>query len=243
MNIAPSKGGFAARLTTAPVDIRAAQRLRHQAFRGGEGLDCDPYDEACVHLLVEDRADGRLLACARVKVIETQTDLQACYSAQRYNLANLADFGAPLLELGRFCALPHPKSTDILRTAWGHLTQTVDAKGIGLIFGCASFVGNNPELHAPVLQYLRSHSQGPAQLRILPKSTHATPLPLGPDAPREALGAMPPLLRSYLAMGGWVSDHAVRDYDLDTLHVFTALEVAKIPAARARALRAIAAAG
>jgi hypothetical protein len=40
-------------------------------------------------------------------------------------------------------------------------------------------------------------------------------------------------------LGGWVSDHAVIDPDLDTLHVFTAVEVARIPPARARALRAL----
>ena len=42
-------------------------------------------------------------------------------------------------------------------------------------------------------------------------------------------------------MGGWVSDHAVIDARLNTLHVFTGLEIAAIPPARARALRAIAA--
>jgi putative hemolysin len=51
---------------------------------------------------------------------------------------------------------------------------------------------------------------------------------------------MPPLLRSYLAMGGWVSDHAVLDKALNTLHVFTGLEVSTIPPARARRLRALA---
>ena len=50
---------------------------------------------------------------------------------------------------------------------------------------------------------------------------------------------MPPLLRSYLRMGGWVGDHAVVDGDLDTLHVFTGLEVGAIPAARVRRLRSL----
>jgi putative hemolysin len=59
--------------------------------------------------------------------------------------------------------------------------------------------------------------------------------------PRAAMQSLPPLLRTYLAMGGWVSDHAVIDRKLDTLHVFTAVEIAKIPPARARALRAISA--
>ena len=59
----------------------------------------------------------------------------------------------------------------------------------------------------------------------------------------RALETLPPLLRTYLAMGGWVSDHAVVDRDMGTLHVFTGLEISAIPAARARALRQIAGQG
>ena len=40
---------------------------------------------------------------------------------------------------------------------------------------------------------------------------------------------MPPLLRGYLSLGGWVSDHAVIDEDLDTLHVFTGVEIRNVP--------------
>ena len=43
-----------------------------------------------------------------------------------------------------------------------------------------------------------------------------------------------------LAMGGWVSDHAVIDRQMNTLHVFTGLEISAIPAARKRLLRAVA---
>ena len=51
------------------------------------------------------------------------------------------------------------------------------------------------------------------------------------------MATLPPLLRSYLMLGGWVSDHAVIDQDLNTLHVFTGLEIAAVPPARARLLR------
>ena len=36
---------------------------------------------------------------------------------------------------------------------------------------------------------------------------------------------LPPLLKFYLRLGGKVSDHAVIDKDLDTLHVFTYLDL------------------
>jgi hypothetical protein len=50
---------------------------------------------------------------------------------------------------------------------------------------------------------------------------------------------MPPLLRTYLMMGGWVSDHAVIDKKMNTLHVFTGLEVSIIPEGRKQLLRAV----
>jgi len=52
-----------------------------------------------------------------------------------------------------------------------------------------------------------------------------------------ALRHMPPLLRSYLVMGGWVSDHAVIDNELNTLHVFTGIEIKRVPPERARLMR------
>ena len=50
---------------------------------------------------------------------------------------------------------------------------------------------------------------------------------------------MPPLLRSYLLMGGRVSDHAVVDHAMNTLHVFTGLEISAIPESRKKLLRAL----
>ena len=48
---------------------------------------------------------------------------------------------------------------------------------------------------------------------------------------------LPPLLKTYLMMGGWVIDHVVVDHYMGTLHVFTGVEIGKIPAARNGALK------
>jgi putative hemolysin len=56
----------------------------------------------------------------------------------------------------------------------------------------------------------------------------------------KGLQQMPPLLRSYLMMGGWVSEEAVIDRKMGTHHVFTGLQIAAIPGGRSRLLRALA---
>ena len=62
---------------------------------------------------------------------------------------------------------------------------------------------------------------------------------MGENDRSTAMRAMPPLLRTYLLMGGRVSDHAVVDREMETLHVFTGLEIGAIPEARKRLLRAL----
>jgi len=71
----------------------------------------------------------------------------------------------------------------------------------------------------------------------LPRAKADEVVPLVDLGLKGGAAELPPLLRSYLAMGGKVGDQAVIDRALQTIHVFTALDVAAIPPARARALR------
>lgn len=238
------RGRLEARLAGGPAEVAAAQRLRHLAFVGArgrgpaEGQDSDAFDVLSHHLLVLE--DDTPVACCRLRLHRGPEVLHS-YAGGFYGLQGLAGFPAPMLELGRFCLHPERHDPDILRLAWAAMTGIVDSEGAGLLFGCSSFPGADPALHAGALALLRGHV-GPEAWRPARQSPGALALDgAGPFDRAKALAALPPLLRSYLAMGGWVSDHAVSDPQMDTLHVFTAVEVAKIPPARARALRSIAA--
>ncbi|NEY89127.1 GNAT family N-acetyltransferase [Tabrizicola oligotrophica] len=237
------KGQLVARLAEGPADIARAQELRHLCFLAARGLcrpggrDADRFDAACRHVLIEGPG-GQLLGCFRLQFLPAAR-ITDSYSAQFYDLAPLTRFHGPVMELGRFCLHPAAQGPDLLRLAWAAITRLVDAERVGLMFGCTSFPGADPALHAEALAHLARNHAAPAGMAPRQKA-QAVALPDIPADPRRALAAMPALLRTYLGMGGWVSDHAVIDPDLDTLHVFTAVEVARIPPARARALRALA---
>lgn len=237
------KGRFRARLAESPEDIRAAQRLRYIAFRAGrraginDGLDGDAFDETCQHLLIETLTGGAVVGTCRLLMIRDADMLRSCYAAQFYDLAPLVQHRTPILEIGRFCLSPTEGDADALRLAWAALTRIVDAEGVTLMFGCSSFSGVKVEPHKDALALLAAEHIGPADQRPGRRAGATVALQPAPHDPKRAMGQMPPLLRSYLAMGGWVSDHAVLDRDLDTLHVFTAVEIAAIPPVRARLLR------
>lgn len=238
------KGRYAARLAETPEDIRAAQRLRALTFLGdAETPDADEFDAICAHILVEDQRDGALVCCFRMLPLTAGREIGRSYSAQYYELSGLESFEGPMVEMGRFCIHPGWRDPDILRVAWGAMTAYVDRNGVEMLFGCSSFKGTDAEAYRDAFAMLKEKHLAPK--RFLPRVKapkvfrFAQKLRAKPDAKRAMLG-MPPLLRTYLLMGGWVSDHAVVDPKMNTLHVFTGLEIRAIPPARKRLLRATA---
>ncbi|MEO0485053.1 MAG: GNAT family N-acyltransferase [Pseudomonadota bacterium] len=237
-----TRGRYQARIAATPGEIAAAQALRNQCFRGVGGHDRDAYDARCDHVLVEERASGVLVACFRLLPLARGKDISQSYSAQYYELSALESFDGPVVELGRFCIAGSARDPDILRVAWGAMTAYVDDRGFGLLFGCSSFEGVDAERYLDAFSML--HDRHLAPKRWLPKVKSPQAIRFaerlrGRFDQKRAMGGIPPLLRTYLAMGGWVSDHAVVDRDLGTLHVFTGVEIARIPAARKRLLRAL----
>ncbi|MFX0540340.1 GNAT family N-acetyltransferase [Roseovarius sp. S4756] len=234
--IAPSsQRRYIARLAEGQHDLAAAQALRTRAF-GLTRPDGDTFDAQCTHIVVEDRREGRLVACFRLMAL-AGADFTRSYAAQFYDLTALADYPGHITELGRFCVDPAAHDPDILRAAWGEITAHVDDKGVALLIGCTSLRGTDPAPYREAFAALAAHHLAPPAWRPGRRTANAVPLVGEVSDPAAARAMMPPLLRSYLGMGGWVSDHAVIDPEMNTIHVFTGLEIARIPEARKRRLR------
>lgn len=229
-------GRYHVGMTASREDVQACQRLRHQCFFHAPGVDADRFDGDWQHMMVRDAA-GTLVCTLRLR-ISAATDIASGYAAQVYDLARLAGNGGVLMELGRFCVAPDRWDPAILRTAWGALTRLVDAHDVTCVFGCTSFQGTDPAPYAAVFATLARDYLAPPE--IAPDRKTNQPIILSEVTARRAPQApMPQLLRSYLAMGGWVSNHAVVDQSLQTLHVLTGLRIADVPPARAKVLRAL----
>lgn len=255
------KGRYKLEPAMDEADLLAAQRLRGLAFRAvpnsvsqgveqardsaGDCLDADDLDSYCQHILIREVQTGQLVACFRMMVLAQGAEIGSSYSARFYNLAGLRSYQRPMLEIGRFCLHPDCSDPDILRLAWGALARHVDQNRIGMLFGCSSFHGTDTKGYEDAFAMLRERHLAPK--RWLPRVKapevfrFARSLRLLKPDPRRAMAGMPPLLRSYLLMGGWVSDHAVVDQQMNTLHVFTGLEISAIPPSRASLLRAVSA--
>lgn len=237
-------GRFQVRFAQSKADVAAAQALRFRCFRQGRttpGLDQDEFDSRCQHVLISKLGSTTPVCCFRLLKLETAKDIATSYAAQFYDLANFQKNAAPAVEMGRFCMLPGLADPDVLRIAWGVLARYIDENKVKTLFGCSSFAGTNAGNYDQAFALLNRKYLGDAHLRPQQKAPEV--IAFGPTQERfdlrRATKNLPPLLRSYLAVGGWVSDHAVVDRDLDTMHVFTGLAIDAIPPKRAEMLRAV----
>lgn len=246
-------GGLTARLA-GPKDMPALGRLRARAFRGDDRADdLDDQDSRAWHLWLGlgTQADclgaaAEPLATARLRLHMTPASLRDGYCARSYDLCALSALSGPVLEVGRLCLEPNAAAdtaqrADLFRLMWAGIARLVLRHQVQRLIGCASFATTDPRSCLPALQVLAARHIGPARLRPAKRAAETFDLPApGADITMEGLQALPPLLRAYLAWGGWVSDHLVIDRDLATAHVFTCVEVATMPDARKRVLARLA---
>ncbi len=238
-------GRYCARFALSKDDLLAAQELRYKCFNlsNDKGLDVDEFDSICRHVLVENLENGKLICCYRIMSFPDGKDITRSYSSRFYDLGSIENFPKPMIEVGRFCIDPVTTDHQVVLAAWVALTQLVDENGIEFLFGCSSFEGIDKEKYLHCFAFLREKHIAPEHW--LPKVKAAQVISYSEANcckvnKKKALLNMPPLLKSYLSMGAWVSDHAVVDYSMKTLHLFTGVEVSKIPRRRKQFLRNLA---
>ncbi len=235
---------YSARLAASEKDVRKTQILRSKFYdilTDDSALDSDMFDAKCKHVLIEDIETGELHACYRFMYFAKGSHIDTSYSAQYYDLSRLKTYEQPMIEIGRFCVSTDVQDYEPYRVAWAYLTAYIDQNDISLMFGCSSFYGIDAEKYTDAFALLNDRHLAPEIWKPLVKSgeviVFSNYLIGRKPVLKKANKNLPPLLRSYLGLGGWVSDHAVVDRKLETLHVFTGVEVKAIPAARVRVLR------
>jgi putative hemolysin len=230
-------GRLQVRLASSAEDIDAVQALRYRIFYETMGAqpspgmarlrrDSDPFDDICDHLMVLDHARGSgadaVVGTYRLIRREAARRCGRFYSAAEYDISRLVTYPGPVLELGRSCVDPAYRARAVMPLLWSGIAAYVFHYDIELMFGCASLPGTDPDQLAVPLSYLYHHRLAPPELR-----TRALPeryvdmrrLDPGSFDPERTLSMLPPLIKGYLRLGGFVGDGAVIDHQFNTTDV------------------------
>ena len=196
----------------------------------------DAFDPFYDHLVLVDASrDDRNLDHV-VGVYRLIGDYQAArcgrfYSEDEYDLRVLKSSGRRLLELGRSCVHPDYRSGVALHMLWSGLANYVREREFEVLFGVASFHGTEVAHLAQPLSHLHYAHLAPPDLRVRAVADAFQPMDLVPRAHVNRLEAMknvPPLIKSYLRLGGFVGDGAFVDRTFNTVDVCLVMDTERM---------------
>lgn len=245
-------GSLEVRLAQTAAEVRQAQKLRYRVFyQEGPAIpnpgrlfarrDIDGYDAICDHLLVLDHASHDRSALNRPRVVGTYRVLRqplaeeygGFYTASEFDIGSLIARHGHLqfLELGRSCVLAPYRNKRTVELLWHGIHAYILQNRCDVMFGCASLDGIHPKRLALPLSFLHHYSRAPEpwRARALPKRfVEMNRMSKEAVDPKEALRALPPLIKGYLRLGAYIGDGAVIDYEFGTTDVLIVLPVAAI---------------
>ncbi len=230
-------GTLGVRLAVTPAEIAAAQALRFRVFYTEMGArpdaaiaatarDRDAYDDVADHMLIVDHAIGAgpdsVIGTYRLIRREAADRVGRFYSADEYDIAPILALPGRVLELGRSCIRADYRGRPAMQLMWRGIAAYVFQHRIDIMFGCASLPGTDPDALADELTFLYCHHLAPPALR--PRAVAARYVEMRRAAPeaidaRRVLARLPPLIKGYLRLGGFVGDGAVIDRPFNTTDV------------------------
>lgn len=233
------------RLARDARDVLASQRLRYDVFvrelgADGPGVDhtarteADTFDAVFDHLLLVDtkadpEAGAHVVGAYRLLPYDRMPILGRYYCDDEFDLGPLLASGRKLVELGRSCVHPDHRRGAAMLLLWNGLAQYVIERGIEVMFGAASFHGADADRHAMALSWLHRHHLAPEAMRVRVRPENGAAMNrIAPDTLDEAaaLAAIPPLIKSYLRLGGVVGDGAYLDRTFNTTDVCLIMDTA-----------------
>ncbi|AHC73403.1 ornithine-acyl[acyl carrier protein] N-acyltransferase [Candidatus Endolissoclinum faulkneri L5] len=241
-----SSGTLEVRLAQNVEEIDASQALRYKVFyeeraakpigdMGALKRDFDAFDSIADHLLVLDYDKGSgckaVVGTYRLLRRSLLPSNREFYTAGEYDISKILAYPGQIMELGRSCVDLDHRNRPTMQLLWRGIAAYVFKHNITLMFGCASLPGIKPDAVGTDLSYLYHYHLAPDLLRVraldhLNLNMNRVPIDLI-DAKR-ALATLPPLIKGYLRLGGFVGEGAVIDRQFNTIDVCVIVQTSSV---------------
>jgi putative hemolysin len=216
-------------------DLIECQQLRYFVFnlelRQGlsasdrNGLDVDPFDPFCDHLMVRDLESGRLVGTYRLQTGETARRYTGYYSQTLFDLTSYEPFRPEVLELGRACVHPDFRNMMVLHSLWKGIAVYAQRVKARYLLGCNSISSQNENYGARMYETLKDKYLAEPSLQVAPLPEHKC----------QATGAIvevtrpPRLFQAYLDISARVCGPPAIDREFRTIDFLTLVDLVKLP--------------
>ncbi|WP_338453715.1 GNAT family N-acetyltransferase [Candidatus Bealeia paramacronuclearis] len=228
-------GHLEVRLAQSQAEIEASQALRYQVFYEECGAhpsdqvaslkrDFDGVDSFCDHLLVIDHSRGpnAIVGTYRFMRREAASRYGTYYTAAEFEIDKLISQPGEVMELGRSCVHKDYRTRPVMQLLWRGIGAYIITHNVALCFGCASFRGTQIEKYREAMAYLYHYHLAPEDFRARPLPSlyqEMNTIPKENVDKKKAMHQLPPLIKGYLRLGGFVGDGAIVDPQFNTVDV------------------------
>ncbi len=239
-------GSLEVMIASTQEQLHAAQRLRYKVFcleMGAKATremrslrrDFDEFDPICDHMLVIDHEKNKKVVGAYRMLRRSQLPKgRSFYTEGEYDISKaLAYFKGDVMELGRSCVDKAYRTRSTMQLLWRAIGEYIAIHNVQLMFGCASFPGHRYKMHATHLAYLYHYHLAPKEFRPVARKIRRRRKPMNLIDKyhldkRECLITLPPLIKGYLRLGGYVGNGAFKDKPYNTTDVCIVLPTEQI---------------
>jgi len=246
---APAKRpAYEVRLARDASEVQHAQRLRFEVFNlelneglaesHFTGLDVDPFDTVCDHLIVEHVPTGEIVGTYRLQTGDRAAANIGYYSAREFDFMPYESVRGEMIELGRACVHADHRNFNLLHLLWRGIATYAREHGARFLVGCSSLTSQDPLEGVSMYQELRRRFLARAEFRTEPQAKFRCELRNALDSPPATNQASAKLLRAYLTIGAKICGPPAIDREFGTIDFLTLLDLQDLPAiVRAHFLR------
>lgn len=235
-------GVYTARFARNPDELEQVLRLRYEVFNlelgeglaasHADGLDRDPYDDYCHHLMVLHQPTGAVIGTYRMQTSEMAREGAGFYSDEEFFLDRWPD---PMLdaccEVGRACIAANHRHRRVLLLLWRGLGDYVVHNRKRYFFGCCSLTSQDPDDAARMLAWLRAHGRLHPELDLAPRP-HCDCREYERSTEGWEQVSVPTLMGTYLRYGAKICGRPAIDRQFRTIDFLALLDLKEMDADR-----------
>ena len=226
---------FCVSLAQTPKDLVECQRLRYLVFNlelgeglstsDRSGLDIDPFDSFCDHLMVRELESGRLVGTYRLQTGETAQKNLGYYGNQIFDFSPYESIRKQMLELGRACVHEEFRNMMVLHALWKGIAVYATRVEARYLLGCNSISTQDENYGVAMYESLKEKYLVEPAFRTVPQpgyECHGT-------GEKVAVGRPPRLFRAYLDISARICGPPAIDREFKTIDFLTLIDLARLP--------------
>jgi len=226
---------FRVSLAQTPRDLIECQRLRYLVFNlelkeglstsERSGLDIDPFDSFCEHLMVHDLGSGKLVGTYRLQSGQTARQKFGYYGNQLFDFSVFDFVRKEMLELGRACVHIDFRNIMVLHALWKGIAVYATRVEARYLVGCSSISSQDENYGAAMYEALKDKYLVEPALRTLPQPGYEC----HSNGQVVELLRPPRLFRAYLDISARVCGPPAIDREFKTIDFLTLVDLARLP--------------